>query len=124
MHPTTPSSTDNAAPGTSPDLAHSLQFETLKEITTLASAGAGLAVTLAGSVLKSFSFAIWASIVAFALAALLAFAAQIACVDQLFANKSDRRKTRLTMLAAVLLIGIGIGQLGTGVYLVLSHAPR
>jgi hypothetical protein len=55
--------------------------------------------------------------VEFGLAAMVALAAQIGLIEGLFSLKLSRRPTQLMMVLAVVLIGMGIGTLGTSVFL-------
>ena len=107
--------TDQAPP--SADLPHTLQFQTFNQVATLSTAGAGLAITLAGSLLSDFTLPIWLAVFCFALSALLCLIAQISGVEKLFDGLPSRIVLRNYALAAIFLMAIGIGALGSGVFI-------
>jgi hypothetical protein len=80
-------------------------------------AGAGLVITLRGSILSEASPIIWMGAVEFGLAAMVALAAQIGLIEGLFSLKLSRRRLQLMTILAVVLIGMGVGTLGTSVFL-------
>jgi hypothetical protein len=101
----------------SADLAYELQSKLFEQLATMGVAGAGLVITLRGSILSDASPIIWLGAVEFGLAAMVALAAQIGLIEGLFSLKLSRRPTQLMMVLAVVLIGMGIGTLGTSVFL-------
>lgn len=109
----------------SADLAYELQSKLFEQLATLGVAGAGLVITLRGSILSDASPVIWLGAIEFALAAMVALAAQINLIESLFALKSSHRRSQVMTIMAVLLIGMGIGTLGTSVFLEgeASHSP-
>ena len=98
-------------------LAHELQFRLFEQITTLGTAGAGLTITLIGSVLSEAGFLAWMAAIWFGAAALLSLTAQTALTDTLFAGRSFRSRGRILALVCSLLIGMGVGALGASVAL-------
>lgn len=99
----------------SADLAFELQSKLFEQITTLGVAGAGLVITLKGSILSGASPIIWLGAIEFGFAALLSLAAQVNLIEGLFQRRLNRRSLRGMALAAILLMGMGIGTLGTSV---------
>jgi hypothetical protein len=53
----------------------------------------------------------------FGLAALIALAAQFHLIEGLFLAKHRRRSTQMMTIIAVVLIGMGVGTLGTSVFM-------
>jgi hypothetical protein len=101
----------------SADLAYELQSKLFEQLATMGVAGAGLVITLRGSILSEASPIIWMGAVEFGLAAMVALAAQIGLIEGLFSRKLSRRPTQLMTILAVVLIGMGVGTLGTSVFL-------
>jgi hypothetical protein len=102
---------------TSADLPYELQFRMFEQLTTLGTAGAGLTITLLGSILRGSGFEAWLAAIWFALAAILALVAQMNLTEGLFQRTPVRQKNRIMALTSVGLIGMGIGSLGTSVAL-------
>ncbi|RYG87929.1 MAG: hypothetical protein EON59_05980 [Alphaproteobacteria bacterium] len=98
-------------------MVHTLQFQTFNQVATLSAAGAGLAITLAGSLLSSFTLPIWIAVFCFSLSAILCLVAQVAGVEKLFDQLPSRKLLRGYALTAVFLMATGIGALGSGVFL-------
>ncbi len=113
------------AGGPSPtvDILHTLQFQTFSQVATLSTAGAGLAITLAGSILSTFILPIWIAVFCFSLSAVLCLVAQIAGVEKLFDRQPTRTLLRNYALMAVFLMATGIGALGSGVFLAGRVSP-
>jgi hypothetical protein len=103
--------------GVSADLAFELQSKLFEQLATLGVAGAGLVITLRGSILSEASPIIWMGAVEFGLAALVALAAQIGLIEGLFSLKLSRRRIQMMTILAVVLIAMGVGTLGTSVFL-------
>jgi hypothetical protein len=103
--------------GVSTDLAFELQSKLFEQLATMGIAGAGLVITLRGSILSEASPIIWMGAVEFGLAAMVALAAQIGLIEGLFSLKLSRRRLQLMTILAVVLIGMGVGTLGTSVFL-------
>lgn len=101
----------------SPDLQYELQANLFEQLATMGIAGAGLVITLRGSVLSDASGLIWMGAVEFGLAAVVALAAQIGLIEALHKAQTSRTRPRLMTVAAIVLIGMGIGTLGMSVFL-------
>ena len=101
----------------SADLPYELQSKLFDQLATMGVAGAGLVITLRGSILSEASPLIWMGAIEFGLAALVALAAQMSLIEGLFASRVSRRRTQIMTILAVVLIGMGVGTLGTSVFL-------
>lgn len=100
----------------SPDLAYELQSRFFDQLATVSLGGAGLTITLAGSLLQG-SPLVWISAVEFGIAALMALTAQQNLIGNLYDQKPLRKRSRLMTSLCMLLIGMGVGSLGGAVYL-------
>ena len=98
-------------------LPYEIQHKLFEQMTTLGTAGAGLTITLIGSVLKGAGFLAWMSVIWFGLAALVSLAAQMSLAEALFNRTSFRRTGRIMAMAGAVLLGMGVGSLGAGVLL-------
>ena len=107
---------DDIAPNVSDDLAVELQSKLFEQLTSLGVAGAGLTITLVGTILKG-SLLIWLATVEFGLAGLVALTGQTQLIEGLFESRPIRRRARIVTAIAAVLIGMGIGSLGASVYL-------
>lgn len=103
--------------GVSADLPYELQSKLFEQLATLGVAGAGLVITLRGSILQDASPMIWLAAVEFGLAAVLALAAQVGLIEGLFDGTVSRRRSQIMTAAAVVLIGMAVGTLGTSVFM-------
>jgi uncharacterized membrane protein len=101
----------------SADLPYELQSKLFEQLATMGVAGAGLVITLKGSILSEASALIWMGAVEFGLAALVALSAQMGLIEGLMARKVSRRQNQIMTILAVVLIGMGVGTLGTSVLL-------
>lgn len=101
----------------SADLAYELQAKMFEQLAAISAAGAGLTITLIGSILRGASPIIWLAVIEFAIAALVALMAQQQLVEGLFSRQATRRKARTMTLITIILIGMGIGSLGASVLL-------
>ena len=101
----------------SADLAYELQSKMFEQLAAISAAGAGLTITLIGSILRGASPILWFSVIEFAMAALVALLAQQQLVEGLFSRTATRRKARTMTLITIILIGMGIGSLGASVLL-------
>jgi hypothetical protein len=99
----------------SADLPYELQSKMFDQLATLGVAGAGLTITLIGSVLSGAPFFIWFAAVGFAAAAITALSGQANLIDSLFRRKPSQKRSRLTAGIAIGLIGWGIGMLGAAI---------
>lgn len=97
--------------GTSPDLAYSLQFEMIKQMTTLSMAMLGFIVTLFGSILRDLQDVrqIWVALGAAGVAAFLCILMQIGVIGSLFERRPHRRLVAVFLYVILLLQGISVG---------------
>jgi hypothetical protein len=108
--------------GVSIDVALELQSKVFEQLAAVGLGGAGLVITLAGSILPA-SPVVWISAVEFGLAAMVALTAQHHLIDAIFRRAPQRRRSRLMTVVAILLIGMGVGSLGTSVFLLAKPKP-
>lgn len=101
----------------STNLAYELQSKLFEQLAAMGVAGAGLVITLKGSILSGASGLIWIATAEFALGAFVAFGAQLILIEGLFAANLSRRRLQIMLIIAVLLIGMGICSLGMSVFL-------
>lgn len=99
------------------DLAYELQSKLFEQLAAMGVAGAGLVITLKGSILSGASGLIWIAAAEFALGAFVAFGAQLTLIEGMFAANISRRRLQIMLVIAVLLIGMGIGSPGMSVFL-------
>lgn len=104
-------------PLASSDLAYELQSKLFEQLAAMGVAGAGLVITLKGSILSGASGLIWLAAAEFALGGFVAFSAQLTLIEGLFASSVSRRRLQTMLITAVLLIGMGIGSLAMSVFL-------
>jgi hypothetical protein len=95
----------------------------LDQLAAAGIAGAGLVITLRSSILADASPIIWLGAIEFGIAALIATVGQIHFIEGLFCRKHNRTYTRNLTLAALVFISMGIGTLGTSVFLE-GDAPK
>jgi len=100
----------------SSDLAYELQARLFEQLANVNLGGAGLAITLAGSILRG-SPLVWISVVEFGIGALVALSAHNGLIGRLFARQRTRGRARLMTMLCMMLIGMGVGSLGAAVYL-------
>jgi len=105
---------------TSADLAYELQARLFEHLGTMSLGGAGLAITLAGSLLRGSSL-VWLAVIEFGLAALIALSAQRALIGRLHARNPARKPANTMTMLCMVLIGMGVGSLGFTVFL---NAPQ
>jgi NADH:ubiquinone oxidoreductase subunit 6 (subunit J) len=108
---------DNPVDGTSPDLPFELQSKLFDQLAAMSIAGAGLTVTLIGSILKNAPGIVWLAVIYFAVAAIVCITANIGLIDGLFEGKDRRKRNKWLTALSVMLIGMGAGSLGASVYL-------
>jgi hypothetical protein len=77
--------------GVSADLPYELQSKLFEQLATLGVAGAGLVITLKGSILRDASALIWMGAIEFGAASLIALAAQIGLIEGLLSRRLSRR---------------------------------
>lgn len=107
---------DDGAERISPDLPFELQSKMLDQLTTVSVAGAGLAITLIGSILKDAPPAVWISVILFGLAAVTAVGANIRLIGGLFSRKAVLKRSKLDVSITMTLIGAAAGFLSMDVY--------
>lgn len=100
----------------SADLAYELQAKLFEQLATVSLGGAGLAITLAGSILRE-SPLVWISVVEFGIAALCALSAHRGLIDKLFERRPSRKRSKTLTALCMMLIGMGVGGLAGAVYL-------
>lgn len=100
---------------TSADLAYELQSRLFEQLATVSLGGAGLAITLAGSILRGSPF-VWFAVVEFGIAALCAISAQQGLIGRLFERRNARGPSKLMTSLCMILIGMGVGSLGFAVW--------
>ena len=103
--------------GISPDLPYELQSKMFDQLAAFSLGGAGLTVTLIGSLLRNAPAVVWLAVVEFAIAALVSMAANINLINALFKGTSSQSKSRMMTAIASVLIGMGIGSLAMSVYI-------
>ena len=99
----------------SSDLPYELQSKMFEQLAAAGVAGAGLTITLVGTILEG-SFLIWLATIEFAHAGMVALSGQKQLIEGIAANQPLWRKTRVITVIAVLLIGMGVGSLAMTVY--------
>ena len=100
----------------SADLPYELQSKMFDQLANVGVAGAGLVITLAGTLLQGKGL-VWIAAVEFALAAVVAFHGQQHLIESLFRRTASQKRSRLATVIAIMLIGMGIGSLGAAVAL-------
>jgi hypothetical protein len=103
--------------GTSADLPYELQSKLYDQLAAISIGGAGLTVTLIGSVLAQAPGVKWLAVVEFGLAAFAAIVANVSLIQKLFERKASPRSNKWMTALCVLLIGMAVGSLSMSVYL-------
>lgn len=93
----------------SADLPYELQSKIFEQTAAGALAGAGLSVTLIGSLLKDAPPTIWGSVACFAAAAYAAGAGNTALVEGLFKRQPTLKASKRYQKLAAMLMGMAIG---------------
>lgn len=107
---------DERVADTSADLAYELQSKIFDQLATVGVAGAGLAVTLIGSILRDAPNDVWFSVIFFGMAAVTAISGNRKLVDALTLRQPCMRRSKRDMQIAMMLIGMAIGWLSMSVY--------
>lgn len=107
---------DERVDDTSVDLAYELQSKMFDQLATVGVAGAGLAVTLIGSMLRDAPSDVWFSVFLFVLAAVTAISGNQRLVDGLTKRQPCMQRSKRDVQIALMLIGIAIGWLSMSVY--------
>lgn len=98
------------------DLAYELQSKMFDQLATVSVAGAGLAVTLIGSMLRDAPGDVWLSVVFFGLAAVTAVAGNQKLIDGLSKRQPSMRRSRTSIQITMALVGMATGWLSMSVY--------
>lgn len=107
---------DERLEAVSADLPFELQSKIFDQLATVSIAGAGLGVTLIGSLLQNASRFVWLSVVFFGLAAITAVGGNNKLIDGLFRRRSVLRRSRVDVQLTMGLIGMAIGILSMTIY--------
>ncbi|MDY7522547.1 hypothetical protein [Sphingomonas sp. 10B4] len=107
----------------SADLPYELQSKIFDQLATVGIAGAGLSVTLIGSLLQNASRVVWLSVILFGLAAITSVGANVRLIDGLTQRRPVLRRTKLDVQIAMGLIGMAIGCLCMSMYYEGNRAP-
>jgi len=102
--------------GVSADLPYELQSKMFDQLATVSVAGAGLAVTLIGSLLRKAPPEVWFSVVFFGIAALTAVSGNIRLIEGVSSRRPILRRSKLDMSIAMALIGAASGVLSVSIY--------
>lgn len=102
----------------SADLPVELQSKLFDQMATFGIGGAGLTITLAGSLLRDAPpILVWLAAIEFGLASLISLAGQNALIIHLYEKRPHRRSSKVMTGIASMLIGMGAGSLATSVAL-------
>ena len=101
----------------SADLPYELQSKMFDQLTTLGLAGAGLTVTLIGSLLRDAPVIVWLPVFLFGLAAIFAVSGNNNLIEGLFRHRATIRRSKIYVGLATGLIGIAVGMLSMSVYI-------
>jgi hypothetical protein len=110
----------------SADLPFELQSKIFDQLATVSIAGAGLSVTLIGSLLQNESGVVWLSVVLFGFAAVTAVTAVSGnnrLIEGLFQRRPILRRTKRDVQMAMGQIGMAVGILCMGIYHEGQNAP-
>lgn len=108
---------------TSPDLAYELQSKMFDQLATVAIAGAGLAVTLIGSMLRNAPNHVWLSVILFGLAAVAAISGNQKLVDGLIRQEPRLQRSKRDLQIVLMLVGMAIGSLSMSVSADAARQP-
>ena len=100
----------------SADLPFELQSKIFEQTAASALAGAGLSVTLIGSLLRDAPPSIWGSVICFAAAAYVAGAGNNALVEALLRQQPVLKRCKSYQTVAAILMGAAIGVLSYSVF--------
>lgn len=99
----------------SADLPYELQSKMFDQLAAVGVAGAGLTVTLIGSLLRNAPPIVWLPVIFFALAAMFAISGNNRLIDGLFRRRATLQRSKLYSGVAVGLIGMAMGTLSMAV---------
>jgi hypothetical protein len=100
----------------SADLPYELQSKMFDQLAAVSIGGAGLTVTLIGSLLRGARGPVWIPVVAFGLAAGIAVVGNIKLIEGLFSRQPVFVRSKIYTAATVALIGMALGALSMSVY--------
>jgi hypothetical protein len=121
----TPLTTDDERPcDVSADLPYELQSKMLDQLTTVSVAGAGLAITLIGSLLQHAPRQVWISVVLFGLAALTAVGGNIRLIEGTFQRHPVLCRSKRDVSITMALIGAAAGFLSMDIYAETNRAAQ
>lgn len=107
----------------SADLPYELQSKMFDQLATVGIAGVGLSVTLIGSLLRDSPPMVWATVVAFGMAAMTAVSGNIRLIESLRRRRPALKASKTQTGLAMGLIGAGIGFLSMEVYSAGKRTP-
>jgi hypothetical protein len=107
----------------SANLPYELQSKMFDQLATVGIAGAGLSVTLIGSLLRDASPVVWSTVVAFGLAAMTALGGNTRLIDSLRRRQPALKTAKAYTGMAMGLIGAGVGFLSMEVYYAGERTP-
>ena len=105
------------------DLPYELQSKIFDQLAAGSIAGAGLSVTLIGSLLQNASRVVWLSVILFGLAAVTSVSGNVRLIDGLTQHRPVLRRAKLDVQIAMGLIGMAIGFLCMSMYYEGDRAP-
>jgi hypothetical protein len=111
---------DDPHEGVSPDLPYELQSKLFEQLAAVSLGGAGLTVTLIGSVLRSAHGFVWLPVIEFGVAA--CNVANIGLIQGLLEGVDRRAQSKWLTALAVLFMAMGTGSLATAVYIDARHS--
>ena len=100
----------------SPDLPYELQSKMFDQLATVSLAGAGLSVTLIGTLVRNSTPMEWLPVLFFGTAAFIALTGNSNLIDALFTRRPALKQSRLYVVATILLASMGVGWLSMAVY--------
>lgn len=107
----------------SPDLAFELQSKLFDQLATVGVAGAGLAVTLIGSMLRNAPNHVWLAVALFVVAAVTAISGNQKLIAGLTQRQPSLGRSKRDVQIAMMLIGMAIGWLSMSVYAESAQKP-
>lgn len=107
---------DDRVENISADLPYELQSKMFDQLATVSVAGAGLAITLIGSLLRNASQEVWLSVIFFCLAAVSAVGGNKRLINGLFGRRPTLRRSKLDVSVTMMLLGVAAGVLSMSVY--------
>jgi len=107
------------------DLPYALQSKMFDQLATVSLGGAGLTVTLIGSLLRDAPAGVWVAVALFVTSAMVAISGNSKLIDGLFRRQPILQRSKIHVAVCVAMIGLAIGILSMSVYLEgkFSDAP-